>query len=88
MNCSVCGVPVNVELTVEFTRCGSCQAKHDELAKKLDSRPVPVKKPKEEFVEIKSIKRYQNPDGSVREVEFIDYHSKADWLRSGQPLPQ
>lgn len=84
MACIKCGQPV----LVEDTRCQACQQEHEELAKKLDARPKPVKKPKEEFIEVKSIKRYQNPDGSMREVEFIDVHSKEDWLRSGRPLPK
>ena len=83
--CIQCG---SEPVQVEDTRCGSCQNAHEELAKKLDSRLKPAKRPKEEFIEIKSIKRYQNPDGSFREVEFTDVHSKADWIRSGNPLPQ
>lgn len=71
----------------EFQRCGGCQSAHQEMIKRLDSQPKREKKPKEEFIEIKSIKRYQNPDGTMREVEFVDYHSREDWVRSGKLLP-
>ena len=83
--CSKCQ---QVPVSEEFQRCAECQKAHEELIKTLDARPKPIKKPKEEFIEIKSVKRYQNPDGTMREVEFTDYHSKSDWIRSGNPLPK
>ena len=52
--CYKCGVnPVNEE----FQRCSSCEASHQELAKKLDSKPrVKEKKVKEQLFPIVQMK--------------------------------
>ena len=84
MTCIQCNqVPVNEE----FQRCGGCQTAHEELVKKLDIRPKPIKKPKEELVAVTHKKMLQYPDG-MKEVEFTDYYTKEDCLILGIPIPK
>ena len=75
-NCYKCG---EKEVQEEFQRCPSCELSHQELVKKLDSKPKTIeKKVKEELFPIKEMK------GGILVTTWI---SREDAANMGIKLP-
>jgi len=69
----------DTEVAEEFTRCSTCEASHQELAKELNARPrVKEKKVKEELFPIKEVK------GGIQVTTWI---SREDAFNMGIKLP-
>lgn len=67
------------EVSEEFQRCDSCEVSHQELAKKLDSKPrVKEKKVREELFPVVEIK------GGIKVTTWID---RNDAMAMGVELP-
>ena len=75
VKCTTCSiVPVNEE----YTRCYDCNIKHQELVKKLDSRPKVEKPPKEVLIPIVTKKKVTMPDGKIKEIDFTTFYSREE----------
>lgn len=69
----------SAQVAEEYDRCSSCQESHNELIKKLDSKPRQVtEKFQEKLYPIKEIKQG---------VEVTTYISKEDAINMGIKLP-
>ena len=73
----------------EYTRCESCNIAHQELVKKLDSRPINRDKPpKEVLIPIVKKKMVTMPDGERKEIDFVTYYSKEECKIWGLKIPE